>query len=174
MGIREWLGLKNKEQGKSDEAETKTVRDIVSALDELEPERAKFIAGFAYLLGRVANADLDISPAETRAMERLVQEVGQLPEDQAVVVVQMAKTHAKLFGGTEDYLVSREFAQRADSDQKRALLRCLFAVSAADDEISAVEDNTIKQIADELKIDREEVNSMRGMYRDYLASLKAD
>ena len=42
--------------------ETETVRKIVAALDSMEPERARFIAAFAFILCRVARADLHISP----------------------------------------------------------------------------------------------------------------
>ncbi|NIM63068.1 MAG: hypothetical protein GTO30_15925, partial [Acidobacteria bacterium] len=61
------------------------------------------------MLSRVAHADLDISDDETRAMEELVIETGGLPEEQAIIVVQMAKTQNLLFGGTENYLVAKEF-----------------------------------------------------------------
>src|SRR3990172_10418282 len=117
-------------------AETETVRKIVDALDRLEPERARYIAAFAYLLGRVAHADQHISPEETQEMERLVMERGGLPEEQAILVVQMAKTQNLLFGGTENFLVSREFEKIASREQKLALLDCLYAVSSADKSIS--------------------------------------
>jgi uncharacterized tellurite resistance protein B-like protein len=172
MGIREWLGLSKAESKQASKAETKTVREIVDALDQLEPDRARFVASFAYLLGRVAHADLDISPEESAEMERIVQGVGGLPEGQALVVVQMAKTHAQLFGGTENFLVSKEFGKIASKDEKLSLIRCLFAVSAADGEIAAVEDNEIKQIADELAVDRDEVSALRAGFKDFLASLK--
>src|SRR6266850_8364530 len=89
-----------------DSAETETVRKIVAALDRLEPDRARHIAVFAYILSRVARADLVISEAETRAMESIVEEAGELTPEQAILVVQMAKTQAILFGGTENYIVT--------------------------------------------------------------------
>src|SRR5512146_1126955 len=82
-------------------AETDTVRKIVHELDQMPPERARYIAAFAYILSRVARADLNISEMETAEMERRVVQVGGLPEEQAILVVQMAKTQATLFGGTE-------------------------------------------------------------------------
>ena len=50
---------------------------------------------------------------ETRAIERIVMDRSQLPEAQAVLVVQIAKSQNLLFGGTEDYVVTREFARTA-------------------------------------------------------------
>ncbi len=153
-------------------AETETVRKIAGALDQLEPERAKFIAAFAYLLSRVARADLVVTPEDTAAMERLVMEQGGLPEEQAVLVVQMAKTQNMLFGGTENYLVTREFNKIASPEQKLALLHCLFGVSAADNSISTVEDNEVSLIADELRIEHRDFIAVRSKFRDYLAVLK--
>lgn len=171
MSILDFLGLKKKkEEGAS--AETESVREIVQKLDRMEPERAKYIASFAYLLSRVANADLNISEEETAAMERLVGEQGGLSEEQAILVVQMAKTHSKLFGGTENFLVAREFGQLATREQKLGLLRCLFAVSAADESISAAEDNEISLIASELNIDHREYTALKAEFKNYLAVLK--
>jgi uncharacterized tellurite resistance protein B-like protein len=149
--------------------ETEAVRKIVQALDRLEPQRAKFIAGLAYLLGRVARADLTISLEETQTMERILKEQGGLPEEQAIIVVQMAKTQNILFGSTENFLVSREFRDAATHEEKMALLDCLYAVAAADNSVSTVEDNEISQIADELRIEHPEFISVRSKYRDKLA-----
>jgi hypothetical protein len=96
------------------------VRKIAAALDRLDPDRARYIAAFAYILSRVARADLQISDVELREMERLVQEHGGLPEEQAVLVVQMAKTQSTLFGGVENFLVTREFDKIATREQKIA------------------------------------------------------
>ncbi len=165
--------LKLNTDGKSlSSSETETVRKITKALDQLDPDRAKFIAAFAYLLSRAARADLNISHEETEVMERIVMERGGLPEEQAVVVVQMAKTQNILFGGTENYLVSREFNAIAGKEEKMALLDCLYAVAAADESISTIEDNEISQIADELRIEHRDLISIRSRYRSYLAVLK--
>lgn len=174
MSILEWLGVR-KQGAEPDEAEgavTATVRKIVDELDHMEPERAHFIAAFAYILSRVARADLKVSDEEMRAMERIVVEHGALPEEQAVIVVQMAKSQNLLFGGTENYLVTRELNRIATREQKLALVDCLFAVSAADESISTVEDNVIRQICAELRLEHREFIEVRSRYRDHLAVLK--
>ena len=137
----------------------------------MEPEQARFVAGFAYILSRVARADLKISEAETRAMERIVAEQGGISEAQAVVAVQIAKSQNLLFGGTENFLVTREFSRTASSGQKLALLDCLFAVAAAEGRISAKEDNEIRQISNELGLDHRDFIAVRTGHRDQLAFL---
>jgi uncharacterized tellurite resistance protein B-like protein len=165
--LRQRLGESEKSSN-----ETETVRNITRALDRMEPDRAKFIAAFAYLLGRVARADLNVSREETQVMERIIVERGGLPEEQAVLVVQIAKAQNILLGGTENYLVSREFKEATTYAERIALLDCLFAVAAADESISTIEDNEVSQIADELRIEHRDFISIRLKYRDYLAVLK--
>ena len=170
MSILRYLGL-NPTAPPTGTAETETVRRITQALDRLDPERARYIAGFAYVLSRVARADLKISDQETRAMERIVAEQGGMPEEQAIIAVQIAKTQNKLFGGTENFLVTREFNKIASLDQKLALLDCLFAVAASEELISTEEDNEIRQIADELGLDHRDFIAVRSKHRDQLSFL---
>ena len=179
MSILKFLGLKQEEPAAGtaagvagSSADTETVRKIVDALDRLDPERARFIATFAYNLSRVAHADSHISPEETHAMEKLVIEQEGLPEEQAILIVQIAKTQTKIFGGTENYLVTREFNKIATREQKLGLLRCLFAISSADESISVAEDNEVRRISKELLLEHREFIEARSAYRDYLAVLK--
>ena len=172
MSILRFLGLQNEGVTSASTPETETIRKIARELDQLDPEQARYLAAFAAILSRVARADLQVSEEETRKMEQIVAEDGGLPERQAVLVVQIAKSQSLLLGGTENYLVAREFNKLATREQKRALLRCLFDVSAADDSISTVEDNVIRQIADELKLEHRDFIAVRSAFREHLAVLK--
>lgn len=172
MSILRFLGLQNEGVTSASTPETETIRKIARELDQLDPEQARYLAAFAAILSRVARADLQVSEEETRKMEQIAAEDGGLPERQAVLVVQIAKSQSLLLGGTENYLVAREFNKLATREQKLALLRCLFDVSAADDSISTVEDNVIRQIADELKLEHRDFIAVRSAFREHLAVLK--
>lgn len=176
MGVVDFLNnLKRRledSQGRGGPDETETVRKIVRQLDNLEPERARFIAAFAYILSRVACADMNISDAEIRQMEHQVIRLSSLPDEQAVLVVQIAKTQATLFGGTENFLVTQEFKEMANLEQRLALLDCLFAVAAADKVISSVEEREIRLINDELQLTHDQFIAARFNFRQYLAVLK--
>ena len=151
MGIFQWLtGGEEASQVVAGAGDTDTVRKIVGELEAMPRQRARFVAAFAYILGRVAHADQHISGEETSTMEKIVRRFGDLPEEQAVLVVQIAKSQNRLFGGTENFLVTREFREISSRDERRHLLECMFAVSAADDSISTVEESQIRQIASEL------------------------
>ena len=178
MSVWKFIGLdpgklvSGEDATQSHSPETDTVRKIVQALDRMEPDQARYVAAFAYLLSRVANADHHISDEETRAMEQIVMQRGGIPEEQAILIVQMAKTQSRLFSGTENFLVSREFEKIADREQKLHLLDCLYAVCSADRSISTVEDNEIRKISTELQLSHEDFISVRLNYRDHLAVLK--
>ncbi len=165
-----WRGDRKAQAPEASSADTETVRKIAAELDRLDPEKARFIAAFAYILSRVARADLQISDEELRKMEQVVQDKGGLEEAQAVMVVQMAKTQSILFGGVENFLVTREFDKIATREQKIALLHCLFGVSSADNSISSAEDTTIRAIADELHLDHADFIAVKCAYGGLLAT----
>lgn len=162
--LLDWL--RKRGSGPVAQGDTDTVRRIVGELDKLPPDRARYLAAFAYVLSRVAGADLDISDAETGEMVRLVERVGRLPEAQAFVVVEIAKSQNRLFGGTENFLVTREFRDIASDEQRRDLLECVFAVAAADDAITSEEEAQIWQIAAELGFRHDEYVQVRLQYSD--------
>jgi uncharacterized tellurite resistance protein B-like protein len=173
MSILKFLGLNlSQSPAVAPTPETETVRKIVQKLDQLPEQQARYIAAFAYLLSRAARADLQIGEDETAVMERIVIQQGGLPEELALVVVQMAKTQNQLFGSTENYLVTREFERMATREQKLALLECLFAVTAADDNITSAEDNVVKQISSELNLSHDDYIAARSLFREHLAVLK--
>jgi uncharacterized tellurite resistance protein B-like protein len=159
--------------GPTDDHDTETVRRIAGQLDALPIERARFLAAFAYILMRAAAADLEISDVEARVVEDLVAEHGGLPSAQAVLVAQMAKSQSLLYGGTEDYLVTRQFRELSTEEDRIALLRCCYLVGAADDNITVEESDTLQEIATELDIERHAVNVIRDEFAPKLSAMKA-
>lgn len=171
MSLLKFLGF-GKDEPSDAAAGTETVRKIVRQLDAMDTERARFTAAFAYILSRVAGADSKFSEAEVDAMEKIVTEHAGVPSEQAVLIVQIAKQQQKLFGGTEDFLVTREFERIATREHCLALVDCLYAVAAAEQLVSLVEDNEIRRIADQLKLSHEDWIEIRLRYRDRLAVLQ--
>lgn len=171
--VLEWLrglgGSKTPAEGDTD-----TVRRIVAELDKLDPQSARYLAAFAYVLSRVAGADFQISELETAKMVELVHRLGQLTEAQAFLVVEIAKNQQRLFGGTENFLVTREFREMASEQQRFDLLRCLFAVAAADATISSEEEAQLWQVAGELGFSRVEFTKIRGEYSQMRSVLQPD
>lgn len=144
------------------EGETERIRGISSELDALPGDSRRFISGYAYVLARVARTDPGFSDAERETMERAVIEVGGLTEPQAALVVQVARSLGLLYGATEDYVITREFARVASPQQREALLRTGFVVSAADDNVTGTEVAELNEIGAELGLTSAEVDRVRG------------
>lgn len=177
MAMRRFLGGSGVPSDSLDpgmtERDTETVRRIARELDALPVERARFLAAFAYILTRAAAADLSISMEESQTIERLVAEHGELPEAQAILVSQIARNQSLLYGGTEDFLVTRQFRELSTEADRLALLRCCYLVGAADDTITSEESSTLQQIAKELDLDRGAVNVIRNEFAPMLAAIQA-
>ena len=166
--LQEWFGLTPEREASGGD----TIRRIADELDRLEPAHARYLASFAFILARVAHADSEVSDHEVDRMEGLVAVKGGVTGDQASLVVQMARTQQKLFGGTDDFLVTRELEKSASYEQKLALIDCLYAVAAADDRILTVEGNEIARIGRELKVDQADLSRLRAQYRRFLEASK--
>jgi uncharacterized tellurite resistance protein B-like protein len=164
--ILHWLGVEP-QAGEPD------VLDAVSAaLDPLDEPRGRYVAAFAYLLGRVAAVDRDVTDAERRLMARLVAMEGDLSAGEAATVVALALGEVRRFGGTHNLHVTREFARLSTPAQRMGLVRCLFAVSAVDRHVETQEDNEIRRITRELKIEHADFIRARAEVREHLAVLK--
>ena len=171
MSLLRFLGIaKNAETPAV--GETKSIREIAAKLERLPLETARHLAGFAYVLARVANADLDIAAAEADEIRRTVRMLAGLSADEADLVVEIAKSQARLLGGTENYVVTREFRRTSTPLQRAQLLECLYAVTAADGTISSAESREIANVAEELGFTRAEANALRTKYREKLAEFQ--
>jgi tellurite resistance protein len=152
--------------------DTATVRRIVSRLEQLPADRARLIASAAYTLARAAHADMQISDEETAVIERELQAHDALDEATAGLVTEMAKLQARTVGGTEDYVVTREFTALASEQQRIDVLRACFAVGAASGTISAEESAVLNQIAKELQLEPDVVNDVRAEFHERLSSVQ--
>ena len=165
--LQAWLGISET----SAAPESAPLRELVNALDHLEPSRAQHLARFAYLLGRVALADEQITEEETRTMERLLAEHGGLPAEQAMLVVSLAKATHAMFGVTANFPITQEFTDSASYEERLALARCLFAVAASDARISTAEEAEVHRITNHLRIERPDLTAIRLQYRRALPGI---
>jgi len=145
---------------------------IIAELEGLPPERARYLAAFACVLARVAHADLNVEEAEVTAMRRATASLGNLSEREAALAVEIAVEHTIEYGGTQNYLVTREFKELASREQRFALVECLFAVGAADGTISTTESGEVSKIAEELGLSRSETLGLRAGWKQHLAEFQ--
>jgi uncharacterized tellurite resistance protein B-like protein len=155
------------------DTQSRTVRRITAELAGMPEEQSHYLAAFAYVLARVAHADLKIEEAEVQAMIRATSALADLDEQQARLVVDLAREGAQEMGGSENFLVTREFRRVSTREQRIALVECLFAVSAADGTISTTENAEVVAIGEELGLDRSEVVALRSGWKEHLAEFQA-
>ncbi|HEY6569099.1 MAG TPA: TerB family tellurite resistance protein [Candidatus Limnocylindrales bacterium] len=154
------------------EADTASVKLIALQLSAMPPARARYLAAFAYLLGRAADANMSISDDETAEMVKLMEDAGGLDPETARLVVVLATAQADSYGATEDFLVTREFKAISTVEEREQLLRCCFLVMAADDEIDETESWLANRLAEELDIERPDLNEIRNEFYDQLSSVR--
>ena len=152
--------------------DTESVRRISARLATLPPDRARFVAAFAYLLARAANSDLTVTEPEAAEMARQVADLGGLEAETASLVVDLARTRAVRFGATEDYLVAREFKAISTTEDRERLLHCCLLVAAADDLVDAEEAWVVNRMAEELDVERPVLNRIRAEFVDRISGVQ--
>jgi uncharacterized tellurite resistance protein B-like protein len=145
---------------------------IAARLEGLPADRARFFACFAYVLARVAHADLRFEDEEVGAMQDVLRQFAGIGGDEARIVVDIARAEVDRLGGTQNYLVTRAFGELATQEEKLQLLECLYAVAAADDVITGAESSEIVGVAEEIGLTRQDALAVRARFRDKLAELR--
>jgi uncharacterized tellurite resistance protein B-like protein len=169
MSLLKWLGI----AGGGETSDDNKLGAIEGALSALGPERARFLACFAYILTRAARADHQITDGEARVMERIIAGHAGIDEAQAELIVRIARAagHSR---GTDDYLITREFERSATREEKLAILDSLFEIAAADSSILTVEDNEVRRVASELKLEHADYIEVRQRHLHNLEVLRRD
>ena len=167
MSFWKWLGVSS-DTPDSDNS----LREIEVALAGLGTDRARHLACFAYILTRPARADHEVTDGEAAQMQRIVVAHTGVTEAQADAIVRVARDAARKAGGTEDFVITREFERGATRDEKLHLLDCLFEIGAADASILTVEDNEIRRVASELKLDHADYIAVRRKHLEHLEVLR--
>ena len=147
---------------------TEQLRRHLSTIDE---DRLEFLAGFAGQLTRVAYADEDVSQEERDSITTILVEHAALSSSDAVVVIDLLLGRLQELRGANEFQLNRAVNDHATSDEKEHLVDCLFAVAAADDLISNVEDQEIRRIAYGLDLTNKRLMEIRSRYRDRLEIL---
>ena len=181
MSILKFLGIQHVDStgdSTGDSTVTKddvdgTVQRIANELDAIPDDRALYLATFAYILGRAAHADSHVSKDETQKMQNIVQTLGHIPSEQAALVIDIASGQVRIFGGTANYAITRSFREISTPEQRRELLECVFAVSAADRSITVDEETQIRQISNELGLTHKEFIQTKSDYAEHLEALKS-
>ena len=91
---------------------------------------------------------------------------------EAALAVEIASTAMEDLGGSYNFLVAREFGDNSSTEERLALLRCLYTVAAADGLITGDESAEISSIGEEIGLARGDVVALRGEFKDKLAEFR--
>lgn len=170
MAIWKWLGLDRSADG----ADFDSLDAIERALPSVDRARRRYAACFVYILARSARADHEVTAEEVHAMALRLAEHAGAPAGEAEEAVRLAVRQGRHSGGTDDFVVTRMFDSLATHAEKLALVDALFAVTAVDASIVTVEDNEIRRVASELKIEHGDYIAIRSRHLKSLAVLRPE
>jgi uncharacterized tellurite resistance protein B-like protein len=165
-----FLGIGGSHADRQNEPES--LLTIESRLEALPVEEARFIASFAYLLARIAGVDLRTEDVERDVIAKRLETFAEVDPTQSRLLADTAIEASAAFRASDDHLVARSFRDMSSKPQRLQLLRCLYAVAAADANISTREDNEIFEIAEMIGVDRQDVIALRSSYKELLGSMK--
>lgn len=138
-----------------------SVKRIAAAFEQFDDDTARYLAAFAYVLGRMAAADSEVDDAEVAAIELALVEIAGIEAGHARLVAEAAHIEAEEEGGTQDYIATRDFRRLASREQRVQLLKCLLQIASADGEITPEESSEILNIAKELGFAFPELKALR-------------
>ncbi len=118
-----------------------------------EPE-AKKICLAAGLMAHVAWVDNEVCHREREAMSLGLQQLWNLPKDEADLITEMS--HTRIMHGLELVRLTMGFKEYTTVDERKAFLRCLFAIANAADQTSNAEIEEIRHIAKSLDLPHQE------------------
>ena len=170
MSLLRFLGLGRASKGR--ESEPVSLAEIGAQLEALPPEEARFVAAFSYLLARVAGADLRTDDVERDSMAGRLETFAEIGHDLATILADTAIQAFEAHEASDDHLVARAFRDMSERPERIRLIRCLYAVAAADENISTIEDNEIYEVARSIGIDHRDVVALRLEFKKYLGALK--
>ena len=156
----------------SDQESLKSISLIEEKLKNYSEEKAHYVALYAFILGRVAYADFDVSNEEKTSMKKIMIENSGVSTKEAEDIVSITEQQNILSGSTDHYIVTREFKKIATKKEKEELIQCLYQVSASDQSISSREEGEIRVIASELGISLESLVLIRSKFSQFRDALK--
>lgn len=170
LSLLRFLGIGGHSQGRVSEPASLT--EIGAQLDALPAEEARFVAAFTYLLARIAAADMSTDDLERNSIAEHIESFAGIDRNRAELLADTAIQAAETHQASDDHLVARAFRDMTKQPERIRLLRCLYAVAAADRNISTTEDNEIFEVAMAIGVRRIDVVNLRLEFKTYLGTLK--
>lgn len=146
-----------------------SIKDHLARLPE---PRAELVAAFAGLLVRVAHADGDVSDAERRVLHDLVAAHAGLTPEESAAVAEIVVHQTTVLAGIDYAALTRTFNEMGNAADKEHLIDCLYAIATADDTVSVIEDDEIRQVSRAVLLTHAQLIAVRTRYREKLEVIR--
>jgi uncharacterized tellurite resistance protein B-like protein len=127
------------------------IRDHQLNLPEEEVRKICLAAG---LMAHVAWVDNEVCHREREAMSLGLQQLWNLPKDEAELITEMS--HTRIMHGLDLVRLTTGFCEYTTIDERKAFLQCLFAIANAAKQTSHEEIEEIRRIAKSLELPHQE------------------
>ncbi len=121
------------------------------SITETEARKICLAAG---LMAHVAWADNEVCHREREAMSLGLRQLWNVPGDEAQLITDMS--HVRIMHGLDLVRLTRGFCNYTTIEERKAFLRCLFAIANAAEDTSHDEIETIRHIAKALELPHQE------------------
>ena len=125
-------------------------------IPEIEIRKICLAAG---LMAHVAWEDSEVCHREREAICLGLQQIWNLPKDEADLITEMSRT--RIMHGLDLVRLTTGFCDYTTIDERKAFLRCLFAIANAADQTSHAEIEEIRHIAKALELTHQEFISAK-------------
>ena len=115
---------------------------------------ARKICLAAGLMAHVAWVDNEVCHREREAMSLALRQLWSVPDDEARLITEMS--HARIMQGLDLVRLTMGFCHHTTIEERKAFLRCLFAIANAAEDTSYAEIEAIRQIAKSFELPHQE------------------
>ena len=121
------------------------------SIPETEARKICLAAG---LMAHVAWVDNEVCHREREAMSLALRQLWNVPDDEARLITEMS--HARIMQGLDLVRLTSGFCHHTTIEERKAFLRCLFAIANAAEDTSHAEIEAIRQIAKSFELPHQE------------------
>ena len=126
---------------------------------EIPEKEIRKICLAAGLMAHVAWVDSEVCHREREAISLGLQQIWKLPKDEAELITEMSRM--RIMHGLDLTRLTRGFCDYTTIDERKAFLRCLFAIANSADQTSHAEIEEIRHIAKALELPHQEFISAK-------------
>ena len=121
------------------------------SIPEMEARKICLAAG---LMAHVAWVDNEVCHREREAMTLGLRQLWNVPEDEARLITEMSR--ARIMHGLDLVRLTRGFCHYTTIEERKAFLRCLFAIANAAEDTSHAEIEAIRHVAKAFELPHQE------------------